>query len=71
MVQIADDSGEELLRLLVKVRDGDTGSKDGIVGVLSGKVRRSLCGEVLGDVSTIRIYTVSVLTSSSTVVTPW
>lgn len=46
-VQVLDHSREVLLRLLVKVGDGDTGGEDGVVRMFSREVRSSLSGEVL------------------------
>ena len=42
VVEIRDDQGELLLRLLVEVRNGDTGSKNSVVRVGDGHVCRSL-----------------------------
>jgi len=47
VVEIGDDSRERLLRLFVKVGNGDTGGKDSIIGVLCREVCSSLGGEVV------------------------
>ena len=47
LVQVLDDSREVLLGLLVKVGDGDTRGKDGVVRVLRCAVRGGLSSEVL------------------------
>lgn len=44
MVEVADDLREDLLGLLVKIADRDTGCEDGVVGVGNGHVRSCLCG---------------------------
>ena len=47
LVQVLDDSREVLLGPLVKVGDGDTRGKDGVVRVLRGEVRGSFSGKIL------------------------
>ena len=46
-VQIGDDSGKALLRLLVEIRDCDSCGKDGVIGMLGREVRGGLSGKVL------------------------
>jgi len=52
----------------VQVGDGDSGSENGVVGVLGCEVSSSLGGEVLSSAHFV-VVSVKRLTSSSTVVT--
>lgn len=49
LVQVVDDCREGLLGLFVQVGDGDSGSEDGVVGMLGGEVGSSLGGQVLSS----------------------
>ena len=68
LVQVVDDRREGLLGLFVQIGDGDSGSENGVIGVLGGEVSSSLGGEVLSSAHFV-VVSVKRLTSSSTVVT--
>lgn len=75
MIEIRDDQRELLLGLLVEVRNGDTGSKDGVVGVRDGHVCRSF-GSLFNiplayDPAPFTTPKTHTKLSSSTVLTPW
>ncbi len=46
-IQVLDHGGKVLLRLLVEIRNSDTSSEDGVIGMFGGEVRSGLSGEVL------------------------
>ena len=47
LVQVVDNCRKGLLGLFVQVGDGDSGSENGVIGVLGREVRSSLGSEVL------------------------
>lgn len=46
-MKVMDDGREDLLGLLVKVGNGDSGSKNSVIRVLGGKVCGGLSCEIL------------------------
>jgi hypothetical protein len=49
LVQVVDDSRKGLLGLFVQVGNGDSGSENGVVGVLGGEVGSSLGSQILSS----------------------
>lgn len=46
-IEVLDDGREDLLGLLVEVRDGDAGSEGGIIRVVGGQVGGGLGSQVV------------------------